>query len=55
VERKSDTELFRELNQEEQQIFMSKAKFLLYNGYIENQDVEELAIKIFSRRRVKKS
>lgn len=55
MERKSNEELFEKLNKEEQNIYLQKARYLIEYGYMMNKDVEELAIEIYSKRRVKKS
>jgi hypothetical protein len=55
VERKSHAELFKKLNTEDQNIYLQKARYLIEYGYIMNKEVEDLAIEIYSKRRVKQS
>lgn len=55
MERKSDEELFEELNKEEQLLYLQKADYLIQYHYVEDESRESLAVKIYSKRRVKKS
>ena len=55
MERQSNAELFEKLNTEDKNIYLQKARYLIEYGYMMNRNVEELAIEIYSKRRVKKS
>lgn len=43
------------LSSEDKNTYLQKARYLIEYGYMIEQDIEELAIKIYSKRRVKKS
>jgi hypothetical protein len=43
------------LSTEEKNIYLQRARYLIEYGYIMNRDIEDLAIEIYSKRRVKKS
>lgn len=55
MERKSNEELFEEISQKEQDIYLQKARYLLEYNYVEDREIEELAIEMFGKRRVKTS
>lgn len=55
MERQSDEELFRELDKDEQLLYLQKAEWLIQYGYIKDESSEGLAVRIYSKRRVKKS
>ena len=55
MESQSYAELFEKLNTEERNIYLQKARYLIEYGYIMNRDIEDLAIEIYSKRRMKQS
>jgi hypothetical protein len=55
MERKSDEELFEELNKDDQHLYLRRADYLIQYGYIQNESRESLAVRIYSKRRVKQS
>lgn len=54
--RKEDPKiLFENLTDEDKFYYLQKAKYLIEYNYIMHRDIEELAIEIYSKRRVKQS